>query len=168
MVTNPSHRVEIPNGVSGLELRADGHKVQLSNLTKPFWPELGLTKGHLVRYYAGVSSHLLPHLPDRAMVMKRYPDGAAGKFFFQKRAPEPRPEWIDTCSIEHGSGTVIDFPIVRDLASLLWIINLVCIDLTPWYARCDDINRFRLQTAPDRVREVGDLWQGHACWTVRL
>src|SRR5256714_11415524 len=75
------------------------------------------------------------------MVMKRYPQGAAGEFFFQKRAPSPRPEWIEVCSIKHASASVIDFPIVRDLASLLWIVNLGCIDLNPWYARCDDVNR---------------------------
>ena len=100
-----------------------------------------MTKGDLLAYYADVSDLLLPHLLNRAMVMKRYPDGAAGKFFFQKRAPEPRPEWIDICSIEHASGSVIGFPIVRDLSSLLWVINLGCIDLNPWYARCDDVNR---------------------------
>jgi bifunctional non-homologous end joining protein LigD len=75
------------------------------------------------------------------MVMKRYPNGAGGDFFFQKRAPTPRPDWIDTCSIEHASASVIDFPIVRDLPSLLWVVNLGCIDLNPWYARCDDVNR---------------------------
>ncbi len=75
------------------------------------------------------------------MVMKRYPNGAAGEFFFQKRAPVPRPEWIEICPIEHASGNIIDFPIVRDLPSLLWIINLGCIDLNPWYARCDDLER---------------------------
>jgi hypothetical protein len=76
---------------------------------------------------------LLPHLLDRALVMKRYPNGAAGKFFFQKRAPAHRPDWIEVCSVEHASGNVIDFPIVRSLPSLLWIINLGCIDLNPWY-----------------------------------
>lgn len=75
------------------------------------------------------------------MVMKRYPHGAQGKFFFMKRAPEWRPRWIRTCSIQHSSGNVIDFPIVDDLASLLWIVNLGCIDLNPWYARCDDVDR---------------------------
>jgi bifunctional non-homologous end joining protein LigD len=73
--------------------------------------------------------------------MKRYPNGAAGDFFFMKRAPSPRPEWIETCAIEHGSGSVIDFPMVQDLASLLWVVNLGCIDLNPWYARCDDTDR---------------------------
>ncbi len=84
---------------------------------------------------------LLPHLHDRAMVMKRYPNGATGKCFFMKRAPSPRPEWIETCAIEHGSGSIIDFPMVQDLASLLWVVNLGCIDLNQWYARCDDVNR---------------------------
>jgi bifunctional non-homologous end joining protein LigD len=83
----------------------------------------------------------LPHLRDRAMVMKRYPHGADGPFFFMKRAPSPRPDWIETCAIEHASGSIIDFPMVQDLASLLWVVNLGCIDLNQWYARCDDVNR---------------------------
>jgi bifunctional non-homologous end joining protein LigD len=84
---------------------------------------------------------LLPHLRDRAMVMKRYPHGAYGEFFFMKRAPSPRPSWIEICRIEHDSGNVIDFPMIQDLAALLWVINLGCIDLNPWYARCDDVDR---------------------------
>jgi bifunctional non-homologous end joining protein LigD len=83
----------------------------------------------------------LPHLQDRAMVMKRYPNGAAGEFFFMKRAPLPRPTWIEICSISHGSGNIIDFPIIQDLPALLWVINLGCIDLNQWYARCDDVDR---------------------------
>jgi len=118
-----------------------GRTVKLTHLRKPFWPELGLTKGDLLRYYLRISPVLLPHLQDRAMVMKRYPNGAAGEYFFQKRAPTPRPKWIEICSIEHASGNIIDFPIVRDLATLMWIINLGCIDLNPWYARCDDVYR---------------------------
>ena len=118
-----------------------GRTVRLTNLDKPFWPELGLTKRDLLRYYASVASVLLPHLVDRAMVMKRYPNGAHGDFFFMKRAPSPRPEWVQTCRIPHDSGNVIDFPIIQDLASLLWVVNLGCIDLNPWYARCDDYNR---------------------------
>ena len=75
------------------------------------------------------------------MVMKRYPNGAEGEFFFMKRAPKPRPDWLQVCKIKHGSGNVIDFPVVQDLASLLWVVNLGCIDLNPWYARCDDVHR---------------------------
>jgi bifunctional non-homologous end joining protein LigD len=145
------------------QLTLDGHAVTLTNLRKVFWPERGFTKGDLLRYYAEMASVLLPHLRDRAMVMKRYPHGIEGEFFFMKRAPSPRPDWIETCSIEHRSGNVIDFPVVQDLASLLWVVNLGCIDLNPWYARCDDFNRpdylhFDLDPVPganfERVRET--------------
>ncbi len=131
----------IPADVDTVEMRAGPRSVHLTNLRKPFWPELGITKGDLLQYYVDVSAALLPHLRDRAMVMKRYPNGAAGDFFFMKRAPSPRPDWIETCSIEHGSGSVIDFPIVQDLPALLWVVNLGCIDLNQWYARCDDTDR---------------------------
>jgi len=133
--------VEIPHDAPQAEVRVEGRTVKLTNLGKPFWPELGITKGDLLRYYAQVAPVLIPHVTDRAMVMKRYPDGAHGEFFFQKRAPVPRPDWIDICSIEHSSEKTIDFPIVRDLPSLLWVVNLGCIDLNQWYARCDDVDR---------------------------
>ena len=90
------------------------------------------------------------------MVMKRYPHGAAGEFFFMKRAPSPRPDWIQTCRIDHDSGNVIDFPMIDDLPSLLWVINLGCIDLNQWYATCDDVNR------PDYLHF--DLDPGSATW----
>jgi bifunctional non-homologous end joining protein LigD len=97
------------------------------------------------------------------MVMKRYPHGAAGEFFFMKRAPSPRPDWIQICTIDHGHGNIIDFPMIGDLPSLMWVINLGCIDLNQWYAKCDDINRpdylhFDLDPGTatfDQVREAG-------------
>lgn len=133
--------IQIPPDRTDVEIDLQGRTVKLTNLQKPFWPDLGITKGDLLQYYSDISPVLLPHLVSRAMVMKRYPNGAYGDFFFQKRAPVPRPEWIDICSIEHDSGNIIDFPVIRDLPSLLWVINLGCIDLNPWYARCDDVNR---------------------------
>ncbi len=133
--------LEIPRGVSDVELAVDGVEVRLTNLGKIFWQGPGITKRDLLQYYADVASYLLPHVVDRAMVMKRYPHGAAGACFFMKRAPVPRPAWIQTCSIEHASGSVIDFPMVQDLASLMWLVNLGCIDLNQWYARCDDVDR---------------------------
>jgi bifunctional non-homologous end joining protein LigD len=75
------------------------------------------------------------------MVMRRYPDGAAGASFFMKQAPSPRPEWLRLCPIDHGDGKVVEFPVIDDLPSLLWLVNLGCIDLNQWYARCDDVNR---------------------------
>ena len=133
--------VAIPADETDLELGLGDRAVRLTNLNKPFWPELGLAKRDLLQYYANVARWLLPHLHDRAMVMKRYPHGWSGEFFFMKRAPSPRPDWIETCSIEHESGNVIDFPMVQDLPSLLWCVNLGCIDLNQWYARCDDVDR---------------------------
>ncbi len=134
-------RVVIPIDRRDVVLAVGAREVSLTNLDKPFWPERGITKGALLQYYADVAPLLLPHIKDRAMVMKRYPNGAAGPFFFMKRTPSPRPEWIQTCSIEHGSGSIIAFPMVQDLASLLWLVNLGCIDLNPWYSRCDDTDR---------------------------
>jgi bifunctional non-homologous end joining protein LigD len=132
---------EMKPGQNEINLTFGAMRVRLSNLQKPFWPELGITKADLLTYYDELSGYLLPHLKDRAMVMKRYPNGASGEFFFMKRAPEPRPPWIRTCAIEHASGNVIDFPMIQDLASLLWVVNLGCIDLNQWYARCDDVHR---------------------------
>ena len=131
----------IPRDQDNVIVTVDHKDVRLTNLRKIFWQELGLTKGDLLQYYADVAPVLLPHLADRAMVMKRYPHGASGEFFFMKRAPAPRPDWIQICAIEHGSGNVIDFPMIQDLASLLWVINLGCIDLNQWYARCDQLDQ---------------------------
>ena len=97
-------RVTLPAGVDTAVLTVDRREVRLTNLRKLFGPELGITKGDLIQYYADVAPVLLPHIRDRAMVMKRYPHGAAGEFFFMKRAPSPRPDWIRTFAIDHGTG----------------------------------------------------------------
>lgn len=155
--------IKLPSKVEQVELSFGKRQVKLTNLNKLFWPELKITKRGLLQYYADVAPVLLPHLAERAMVMKRYPNGAAGEFFFMKRAPSPRPPWIELCSIHHGSGNVIDFPVIQDLAALLWVINLGCIDLNQWYARCDDVDRpdylhFDLDPVPgakfEQVRET--------------
>ena len=156
--------VQIPDDVDNVTLAVDGREVRLTNLRKIFWEAQPLTKGDLLRYYLQIAPALLPHLRDRAMVMKRYPHGAAGEFFFMKRAPSPRPDWIAICSIAHGSDNVIDFPMIQDRPSLLWVINLGCIDLNQWYARCDDVDRpdylhFDLDPGPgadfSAVRQAG-------------
>ena len=141
VAAKPIKKVTIPTDVPDIDFEVGRCKVRLTSLDKLFWPDLKVTKRHLLQYYADVAHVLLPHLTDRAMVMKRYPNGAYGKCFFMKRAPTPRPEWIETCSIEHSSGNIIDFPVVQDLATLMWLVNLGCIDLNPWYARCDDVDR---------------------------
>jgi bifunctional non-homologous end joining protein LigD len=145
---------QIPRNVNDVELHVAGGPVKLTNLQKVFFPQLGLTKRDLLQYYADVSPFLLQHLKNRAMVMKRYPNGIDGEFFFMKRAPSPRPASIPICSIEHGSGNIIGFPVIQHLASLLWVVNLGCIDLNPWYARCDAVDKpdylhFDLDPVPD-------------------
>jgi bifunctional non-homologous end joining protein LigD len=133
--------LQIPGDMTAVTLTVDGGPVQLTNLQKVYFPGLRLTKRDLLQYYLDVSPWLLSHLKDRAMVMKRYPNGINGEFFFMKRAPSPRPPNIPVCPIEHGSGSVIDFPVIQHLSALLWVVNLGCIDLNPWYARCDDYDR---------------------------
>jgi bifunctional non-homologous end joining protein LigD len=154
-------RVTIPGGVDNAALSLAGREVRLTNLRKPFWPDLGIAKGDLIQYYADAAPVLLPHIRDRAMVMKRYPHGAAGPFFFMKRAPVPRPPWVRTCAIDHGSKGVIDFPVIDDVPSLLWVINLGCIDLNQWYATCDDVDR------PDYLHFDLDPGEGAAFAQVR-
>jgi bifunctional non-homologous end joining protein LigD len=149
----------IPRDLNEAVVAVGDRQVKLTNLQKLFWPALGITKGDLIRYYVDVAPVLLPHLRDRAMVMRRYPNGAGGESFFMKRAPSPRPEWIALCSIEHASGNVIDFPMIQDLPSLLWVVNLGCIDLNQWYARCDDVDRpdylhFDLDPGPGATFEL--------------
>lgn len=131
-------RVQIPPEADEADIYADGNQVHLTNLNKLFWPDDSITKRDLLQYYADIAVFLLPHLRDRAMVMKRYPDGAFGKFFFQKHAPESKPDWIPVCTIRHPSANLVDFPVIQDVSSLLWLVNLGCIDLNPWYARCDN------------------------------
>jgi len=153
--------ITVPTDVDNAALVVEDRDVRLTNLRKPFWPERGITKGGLLQYYADVAPLLLPHIRDRAMVMKRYPHGAAGEFFFMKRAPVPRPSWVRTCAITHGSGNVIDFPVIDDVPTLLWVINLGCIDLNQWYGRCDDIDR------PDYVHFDLDPGEGATFAQVR-
>ena len=122
-------------------MRVGDRTVGLTNLHKVFFAATGATKGDLLQYYADVAPFLIPCMQDRAQVMKRWPNGQTGEFFYMKRTPPNAPPWLRTCSIEHGSGSVIAFPMVDDLASLLWLVNLGCIDLNEWYSRCDDTDR---------------------------
>lgn len=159
-----SRSLVIPTNTDNVILKVQGREVRLTNLRKLFWPERKITKGDLIQYYADVADVLLPHIRDRPMVMRRYPNGAAGSQFFMKEAPTPRPSWIRTCAVSHEGDKVVNFPVIDDLPSLLWVINLGCIDLNQWYARCPDYNRpdyvhFDLDpsegTSFERVRECG-------------
>src|SRR5688572_13443765 len=150
--------IKLPKDKTNLDVQIDDRIVKLTNLNKPVWPKLKVTKRDLIQYYLDVAQVLLPHLFDRAMVMKRYLHGAAGEFFFMKRAPSPRPSWIEICHIEHESGNIINIPMIQDIASFMWVINRGCIDLNQWYARCDDVDRpdylhFDLDPVPNATFE---------------
>ena len=125
----------------GAVLKRGRRELRLSNLEKPFWPEEGITKGDLIAYYRDVANVLVPHLRGRPFTMKRYPDGWQGKNFFQKQAPSHMPEWIPRApfpaSTREGEKKVIDYALVNDELSLLWMANMGCIDLHTWASRAD-------------------------------
>ena len=139
---------------------AEGGKVKLSNLDKLFWADLGITKGDLIDYYTAVAEVLVPHLRERPFTMRRYPDGAEGKAFFQKDAPSHMPEWIPRFRVEVSTRESprrtkwIEAPIVNDEDALLWMVNMGCIDMNTWYSRVDKPDRpdfvlFDLDPSPD-------------------
>jgi DNA ligase D len=127
--------------VEGEVVRVGSREVKFSNPDKVFFPEPGLTKGDLVRYYLDVASCLLHHVRNRPMQMLRYPDGVDGFRFYQKRVPVPHPDWLETVHIKFPSGRTADFPVCQDAAALAWIVNLGCIDLHTWHSRTTDIER---------------------------
>ena len=123
-------------------MRIGRYDVQVTNLDKVFFPESGLTKGDLIRHYVDLAEYLLPHVGRRPMQMLRYPHGVEGDFFYQKRVPNPHPDWLETVHILFpGSGRTADFPVVTNAAGLAWIANLGCIDLHTWHCRVDDVER---------------------------
>src|SRR5918992_4101112 len=119
----------------------EGHDLRLSNLTKVFWPNEGYTKGDLIAYYASVADLIGPHLRGRPLTMKRMPDGAEGPFFYEKTAPSHTPEWIHRCKVlsEDAKTGVIDYLVVDDAATLLYVANLGCIEMHPLHSRCEDV-----------------------------
>jgi bifunctional non-homologous end joining protein LigD len=142
------------------EIGPGRRKVKLTNLDKPFWPEEGITKGDLLAYYHEVAPVLVPHLKGRPFTMRRYPDGAHGKAFFQKDAPSHMPDWIKTVSVEVTTRDkprqrrTIRAPLVDDEAALLWMVNMGCIDMNAWYSRVPKLDRpdfvlFDLDPSPD-------------------
>ena len=129
------------------EIRKGKRVLKLSNLGKPFWPKEGITKGDLLSYYRDVAPTVLPHLKDRPFTMKRYPDGAYGKFFFQKDAPKHMPDWIPRVELVVTTRDTprqrrkIQAPLINDELALLWMVNMGCIDLNTWYSRVNKFNR---------------------------
>src|SRR6478735_8608755 len=127
-------------------LTLNGREVTVSNPRKVYFPETGHTKLDLVKYYIAVADGALRGAGGRPMALKRFVDGAAGQPFFQKRAPESRPDWIETAELSFPSGRTADEIVIRDAAQLAWIVNLGCIDLNPHPVRAEDLDH------PDELR----------------
>ncbi|HKB29081.1 MAG TPA: hypothetical protein VKC59_08665, partial [Candidatus Limnocylindrales bacterium] len=127
-------------------LTFDGRQVTITNPGKVFFAETGTTKLELVRYYLAVAPGALTGAGGRPMALKRFVNGAAGEAFFQKRAPDNRPEWLRTVTLSFPSGRTADEIVVDDAAGLAWIVNLGCIDLNPHPVRADDLDH------PDELR----------------
>ncbi|MHB1126606.1 MAG: non-homologous end-joining DNA ligase [Bacillota bacterium] len=109
------------------------HNLELTNLDKVFWPEDCYTKADLLDYYAQAAPWLLPHLCQRPMVMSRYPDGIAGKTFYQKDCPDYAPDWLPTVPVySESTKKVINYCLCSDVDSLLWLVNQGCIEMHPW------------------------------------
>lgn len=114
-----------------------GRRLSLSNLEKDLYPSYGFTKAHILEYYRRMSRFILPHLKDRALTLKRYPDGVEEAFFFEKRCPSHRPSWVKTSVISQGSGAQMTVCLVNDLNTLLWVENLASLELHVPLARAD-------------------------------
>ena len=127
-------------------LEVAGREVTITNPDKIFFPALGLTKRDLVGYYLAVADGAVRGVGGRPMALKRYVNGADGEFFFQKRAPSSRPEWIETVELKFPSGRTAHEIVVTDAAQLAWIVNLGCIDLNPHPVRASDLDH------PDELR----------------
>jgi DNA ligase D-like protein (predicted polymerase) len=142
-------------------LEVAGREVAISNPDKVFFPHTGHTKLDLVQYYVAVQDGALRGVRARPMALKRFVNGAEGEFFFQKRAPKSRPEWIETVELSFPSGRTAHEIVVRDAAQLAWIVNLGCIDLNPHPVRSDDLDH------PDELRVDLDPVPGVAWSAVR-
>jgi bifunctional non-homologous end joining protein LigD len=123
-------------------LEADGRELRLSNLDKVYWPNGGITKGDLLAYYWNVADLILPHLHDRPLTMKRMPNGLAGEPFYEKQVPAHAPEWLPTAAVPtEEDSRVVEFVLAQDLASLLYVVNLGCIEMHPLHSRAGSLDR---------------------------
>jgi bifunctional non-homologous end joining protein LigD len=120
----------------------EGHELELSNLDKVLYPQTGFTKGELIDWYARIGEVLLPHLRGRPLTLKRYPEGVEGKHFYEKRCPKHRPDWVKTASIysDRHKGE-IDYCVVEDTATLVWLANLADIEMHTSLSRCVAMDR---------------------------
>jgi len=135
-----------PSKVERVSIVVAGREVAISNPTKVYFPEAGITKLDVVRYYLAVADGALRGAGGRPNVLVRYPNGITGEFFYQKRAPESRPSWMDVVTLRFPSGRTAEEVVPRDAAALVWLANLACLELHPHPVRADDLDH------PDELR----------------
>ncbi len=161
----------VPEGVKQLSIKVEGHELKFTNLDKVLFPRDGVTKRDLINFYDAVADLILPHLKDRPLSLKRYPNGIDQEFFFQKNIEAHYPDWlrIEPIHSEHR-GEAINYVVCNDRATLLYLANLACIDQNPWMSRIGSLDNPDYH--PDRpgsggvpVRQAG---QGGAAGAGRL
>jgi bifunctional non-homologous end joining protein LigD len=127
--------------VTKQSLDIDGTKVEVTNLQKIFYPKPGFTKGDVIDYYVRISPVLLPHLKERPITLKRYPDGVEGFFFYEKKCPTHRPKWIKTTKVDKSEGGEINYCVINDLPSLVWAANLADLELHTFLHKAPALQR---------------------------
>src|SRR5580704_10419486 len=140
------HHRRMPAKTPSVEVEVDGHTVTVTNPDKVFFATRGETKLDLVRYYVAVGPGALKGVFERPTVLKRFPHGAEGDFFYQKRVPAGRPPWIETVTVHFPSGRSAEELCPVDVAHIAWAANLGCLDLNPWPVRRSDVDH------PDELR----------------
>src|ERR1700740_1404408 len=124
------------------ELTVEDRKIQVSNLDKVLYPKVGFTKGQVIDYYIRIAPVLLPHLKDRPLTMKRYPNGVDAEFFYEKNCPSHRPSWVKTAKVwSEGNNRTMDYCLAQDLPTLVWAANLADLELHTPLSRKKDVAR---------------------------
>src|SRR5947207_3788527 len=124
------------------ELIVEGKKLSVSNLDKVLYPKAGFTKGQVIDYYIRIAPVLLPHLEDRPLTMKRYPNGVEAEFFYEKNCPAHRPKWVKTAKVwSEGNNRTMDYCLANDLPTLVWAANLADLELHTSLSRKQDVAR---------------------------
>ena len=126
---------------TGSQLHVDGKTLNVTNLNKVLYPDAGFTKGDLINYYIRISPFLLPHLKDRPITLKRYPDGVEGLYFYEKKCPSHRPKWVQTTKVAKSEGGAINYCMINDLPTLVWAANLADLELHTFLHKATAIER---------------------------
>jgi bifunctional non-homologous end joining protein LigD len=139
---SPSAKTSAASSVSKQTLNVGGREIPVSHLDKIFYPKTGFTKANVIDYYIRISPVLLPHLKDRPLTLKRYPNGVDGGFFYEKRCPPYRPEWIKTAPVwSERNQSEIHYCLANNLPSIIWAANLGDLELHTFLSKADDVKR---------------------------